>query len=656
MTSTRIPGLPVGNPGGAAAAGPLPGRRPPVLSAVALAVVLALVAGAAVAVQQVLARRTADPAATLPAAVLPPGDGVPPGAAGTVTVDPARAVGTVSPDLIGLSFEKSLLAQPVFDTTRGNLVPLLRTLSTQGHLRFGGDRMDDETWWQVPGQPTPSYATSVITPAAVDRLDAVARASGWGVEMGVNLKHLDVESVEAETAYDTAKLGPRLISMACGNEPELYEGYTYSAYRASWRSCADAIGGRAPMTGPNDALKIRSQFLDDEGSRLAFAGAHYYPITACKGVTPTVEGLLSPQTIAETGVRFEADVRISRVRGLPFRFDETNSVSCEGRYGVSDGYATALWGIDYALMAAQYGAVGLNLHGRLEVCTGNYAPLCAATPADLAANVFRANPLYYGLLTVERLGTGTMLATAVDLPGNVRSYALRAPDGTTRVVLVDKGEPGGPARTVAVRGVPAGPGATTMTLSAPSLKSPASEIRLQGAQVGRDGTYRAPPGTPLAAVGDAYPVVLPTGSAVVLTVPPGADAVPGQRIRGAASERCLSAGAPAAAGAPVTLADCTGAAAQSWEPSAGGSLRNPATGRCLGLAAGAPGDGTRVLAQPCDGRPTQVWMVRPDGGLLDVGGRRCLDAAKKGTASGTPLQVWTCSGAANQQWSVGGGT
>lgn len=96
----------------------------------------------------------------------------------------------------------------------------------------------------------------------------------------------------------------------------------------------------------------------------------------------------------------------------------------------------------------------------------------------------------------------------------------------------------------------------------------------------------------------------------------------------------------------LSLADCTGAAAQAFTFS-GGALTT-STGTCLQPRSND--NLARVIAATCDrSNALQSWTVRGD--ELVNGGGKCLDLQKGASTNGTPINVWDCFDNANQQWS-----
>src|SRR5439155_1547562 len=110
-----------------------------------------------------------------------------------------------------------------------------------------------------------------------------------------------------------------------------------------------------------------------------------------------------------------------------------------------DGYATAAGVV--ALIAARQAVAGLNFHGALGSCREGgtivspwYSPLC-----ELAGGQLRARPEYYALLLLRSLEGCAFVSATHRTSRNVSVYALRAPDGTLRVVIDDMQLPAGAA-------------------------------------------------------------------------------------------------------------------------------------------------------------------------------------------------------------------
>src|SRR5579859_2705091 len=182
-------------------------------------------------------------------------------AAATVSVDPTRTTGTLPADVLGLSYEADRLTTvPGFDPSQGNIAALLSNLGSS-HVRIGAGAVDYFVYWNPSGGPLPSWAKTSLKPADLVRLAQLSAATGWKVELGVNLGHEDPtliadEAKSAATAF-AGQPGSQLADMECGNEPNGYggrvrpAGYGYTQYVPDFLACVNAIGSNAPVAGPN---------------------------------------------------------------------------------------------------------------------------------------------------------------------------------------------------------------------------------------------------------------------------------------------------------------------------------------------------------------------------------------------------------------------
>ncbi len=131
--------------------------------------------------------------------------------------------------------------------------------------------------------------------------------------------------------------------------------------------------------------------------RLKLLSAHLYPYNACALPTssqyPTIARLLSPAATGRLPSLLAGAVRVARAAGLPLRLTELNSVSCGGRPGVSDAFATALWAPDALFEVLRAGVAGVNVHVRPDKINGAFA---------ITGHGLIARPLLYGLILFAR--------------------------------------------------------------------------------------------------------------------------------------------------------------------------------------------------------------------------------------------------------------
>ena len=214
----------------------------------------------------------------------------------------------------------------------------------------------------------------------------------------------------------------------------------------------------------------------------------------------TVSRLLSPD---DRLVQMAQTLRAAAQRyGLPYRIDECNSVYGGGKPGVSDVFASALWGADLMFTLAQNGA-GVNFHG------GGVGPY---TPIAIAKGQYSARPLYYGMLLFKLGSQGRLLPLTVNQTFiNLTAYAVLADDGNVVLTLINKDTQNAnllvdPGRSFAV--------ASVQRLTAPSLDS-TSGVALAGDTVKSDASW-TPRIQESAPSGNSFSVSVPAASAALV--------------------------------------------------------------------------------------------------------------------------------------------
>jgi len=430
-------------------------------------------------------------------------------------------------DFIGLSFEAAIIAQPAL--SGGNLAQYMKTLGP-GVARFGGNFVDT-TFWTSKGEKAPSWAVTTLTPGDLKRLKTLATDSGWKVILGVNLKHRDPARAADEAKFAQQILGSSLYGIEVGNEPNYYTNYTpakfwadFQAYKAAIARSAPGVGLVGPSPGRVPAADAwLKDFADRESGHVdiaAFSG-HYYPACAKNTPKPTVTSLLSTAYRDTEKTRADLVAGLAGGLGVPGILDEGNSVSCEGTDGVSDVFASALWGVDAQLLYAQEGLKGFYLHSAVAKCGAAkplykaYTPFCAATDADAAAGKLQARPVYYSSLLLQQLGTATFAPVSNNSLSKLRAYALRDGD-QLKLVLVNVTAS---ALSTSVHMGQSYSSGSSVALTAPSLTSKTG-ITFGGHFVGKDGTFAGVTPASLAVSGSSLTMNLPAASATVVTLNP----------------------------------------------------------------------------------------------------------------------------------------
>ncbi|MEU7738790.1 ricin-type beta-trefoil lectin domain protein, partial [Streptomyces griseus] len=62
--------------------------------------------------------------------------------------------------------------------------------------------------------------------------------------------------------------------------------------------------------------------------------------------------------------------------------------------------------------------------------------------------------------------------------------------------------------------------------------------------------------------------------------------------------------------------------------------------------------GTKIQLYGCNGTGAQKWVAQADGTVKNPASGKCLDASGAASADGTKLHLWTCHTGANQKWTL----
>ena len=502
---------------------------------VALALLLAALCGAVLprASFAAMPAPRAHPKATPKVAKAKPKPKPPPSV--TVSVDTAHPGSPVPQDFLGLSFEMSSLPQMARYGSRGDLVALLRSLGP-GVLRFGGVSADTRIAWTDARTPRPAWASGVVDAEDFHQLAALAAQSGWHIVLTLGIVHFEPQAAAREAAAAQAALGPWLEAFEVGNEPNSYALHgmreepwgldQYNVQLAEYRAGIEAVAPGVPLWGPDVSGSSAfetwgpGEVVDQRPTTLT---GHHYPLgCAQKKPVPSVTSLLSSPIWRREVGSVRRYVSLSQSAGLPFRMDETNSVSCGGVAGISNSFASALWAAGYLPKLMASGAVGVNMHGNVANCKG-YSPVCAPGPQELSSGELQAQPEWYSLLMARQLLGTRPLPTATEerrTDAEVHVVGFAAPDGSLRIVAVDDDPLGKPGVVVRLKLGAGFAGAGTLALTGQSLQA-LSGVELGESEVAADGTWAPRRYGRVIAAGGVIAVKLAAASAVLISVTPG---------------------------------------------------------------------------------------------------------------------------------------
>jgi hypothetical protein len=430
---------------------------------------------------------------------------------------------TIPVDFLGLSYEKTAIADKHFQASNTTLINLHRNLG-QAVLRIGGNKVE-LCKWQPNDAAIEAKDLTPITPAAVDNFYAFIQAINWKVIYGVNLASKDPANSAAEIKYANKVGGNSTIAFEMGNEPDHYylpprksfreKGYDYSQYKVELNEAIRAVQTEtpnAPITGPANTSGGNKTFfepcLSDFKTKLTFATSHFYP-TSNKEPFPTIETLLSKKTEDKTIKMAEGNVSIARKQGLSWRLAECNSASLGGTPGVSDVYAAAVWGSDFLFDIAERGVAGINFHTILG--TNGYT----AISYDKKTGKYAVRPLYYALLLFKDAGHGKLLPTETKSSANVTAHATLDADHKIRVVVINK-----ELTQAANVTITTGTHHQTGTIARLTGKSPTEKeaITYAGMTVTPEGNLSSPSTEVAKGNAGKFTTSLPPCSAIVLTV------------------------------------------------------------------------------------------------------------------------------------------
>ncbi len=462
-----------------------------------------------------------------------------------VRVGGALHVQPIALGFVGLSLEYTAL--PAYaGTSAGGLdrvfVQLIRNL-TPGQspmLRIGGDSTDT-SWVSVPGMHRPRGVKYTIRAGWLRLAGALTRALNARTILGINLEADSTKVAVVETRALLAAVGRSSVNaLEIGNEPELYgtfrwytapngigvpgraTSYGLRSYIADYSKLAESLPAvplAGPATGSVSWMSQLQRFVP-AAPRLGVVTAHRYPLNRCftpvtSNTYPTIRHLLASASSAGLAHTIAQDVAVAHAHGLPLRVDELNSVACEGKRGVSNTFASALWALDALFQMARVGADGVNVH---TLPGSQYQPF-ELTHASGAWRG-RVEPEYYGMLMFTRAAPAgsRLLALSGSPGGQMRTWATRAPDGRIRIVLIN--DYARQPRYVAVRIARMSRPAALSRLRAPSLAA-TGHITIGGHSFSPNTSTGRLPGPPrqiaVVPVAGRYVVRVPPGSAAMLT-------------------------------------------------------------------------------------------------------------------------------------------
>jgi hypothetical protein len=475
-----------------------------------------------------------------------------------MSVSRAQQGRPITSNFLGLALEYSALpGEAGADSKSINpvLVQLIRNLVPDGRpvVRVGG-LSTDRTWWPAVGLNKPLGVTYGLSTRWTNSARALAQATNAQLILGLNLQanRPAVDAVEANQLLNG--IGRQYIdALEIGNEAELYTSipwyktlngklvpwywktgtpvyarppcYGASAFVGDFKRALHAVPSGVPIAGPATGLgtwlSVFHQLLSRR-SRVRLVTWHAYGLNQC--VTdptspqyPSVPNLLSLGSSRGFVNGLAPFVGWAHGVGAGFRVDEMNSVTCNGRAGVSNTMASALWVMDALFTLAADGVDGVNIHTYPGAANGLFD--FSSSHGQWEGTV---HPPYYGTLMFGQAAPAGSHLLVIHSPAQktVRAWATRGLDHRVRVLLINDSLTSSGVAVVRPAGVTSP--AALERLRASSAYATGG-LTLGGESFGSQtatGLLPAPEPQTIAERSGSYSVQLPAASAALLTFAP----------------------------------------------------------------------------------------------------------------------------------------
>jgi hypothetical protein len=378
-----------------------------------------------------------------------------------------------------------------FSPANIQLITLFRNISIK-QIRVGGGTVDGSGKNEHCVTPTPTFKDIdnlfEFARAAGIKVIYSVRLENLSACPNPHLAEDDAKIVQ----YIWTKYRTNLDSFSIGNEPDVREFHTYPgqmldpavfettpgvagsaypSYFADWRHFADVIRKAVPdakFSGPDTAVSDTSSFTPDhntgvswtqqfaadlKGSGILVEALQHHYVWGSPGSTTAQEAIddmlssawdddaekgMQPANNGGTAEFHPYPFVYARVlaplvaMGVPFRMTEANDC-LHGVFGASDGFASALWALDYMHWWAAHHMAGVNFHNNPWIPTDTIVPDPNPCASSGCGN-FRTSPKGYGMKAFALGSHGDVEPIAISNPDkiNLTAYAV----GTDRDLYV----------------------------------------------------------------------------------------------------------------------------------------------------------------------------------------------------------------------------
>lgn len=385
------------------------------------------------------------------------------GAATTVidaTVKPAASGTPVPMSFMGFSIEWGLIDR-LITTDHGrqqamiNLLNQLKPYNGPLLLRIGGNSQDEAIYQLPKHADLPKFVHIGISKDTLSRLAKVNEATGSKYIIGLNLA-VNKPMLAKQLVSESKKIigSDNIVDYEIGNEPDLYyrKGDIFNpnnidSYMKRWmvfyNTIKPLLSTPNKIVGPALASKWSPDpFIQKESSRINLVSLHRYPMgaTVTDPSSPefaSIANILKNGSAAGFNHAISKVIKVADAYHLPVRFGEMNSAYHSGKKGVSDTFASTLWGVDTLFETAKAGGAGADFHMSQgnDGLNGYYDPVSYQSGSPL-----KVQPLFYSMWMFGRAvqNGGHLLNVNYHSKANVKLWAVEDRSGVIRLVVLNK--------------------------------------------------------------------------------------------------------------------------------------------------------------------------------------------------------------------------
>jgi Abnormal spindle-like microcephaly-assoc'd, ASPM-SPD-2-Hydin/Glycosyl hydrolase family 79 C-terminal beta domain len=455
---------------------------------------------------------------------------------GTGTVPPTLADATITdgpgkiipPGFLGLSHEWGVARDLAGTASKGKnlqyrqlLRNLLQYTAAPMVIRIGGNSTDTTTALPESYLESLNDLNSDLDSQFIFTL---------GINMGADNPTIATTEIKAISAAIPAS---SLLGLELGNEPDSYAAkgirpanYNFADYLAQltvWNNLvasASQLSPVSPALASYPWIASYENILPTKNAAPQLVTQHFYAGEYLASQPKAVDFLLAANATSGPS-KLAAYIDAAHSSGKKLRIGELNSLSNGGQPGVSDAFASALWGIDIMFEFASVGADGVNWHTGNENAYDLFQFSMASSPSTGLNNysLTQVRPLFYGLQLFEEATTssGSLLPVTLNTQANIKVWALKGEDGKVRIVILNKDETNtGPVK-LTISGYSIG---TVVRLLAPSPSSE-TNVTLSGQTYdgSPDGNVLGKSSTEsITAAGGSFTITMPSVSAALVTL------------------------------------------------------------------------------------------------------------------------------------------